>query len=150
MNFCLHTYQIHCVRRMFKKKKHKLGNMTAVCQHCPALHFKHEKIKNSNLENPKFGRCCLHGKVALTQFPAPPAELKALLTDTDQVSKKFRSDIRRYNASLSFTSLGVKIDRSVLGGVVLMFLGSKEGFITSMGVSYQMMSMIGHMLKCIS
>ena len=41
--------------------------------------------------------------------PTPP-EMGDLLKGNDSVSKEFRSNIRMYNSSLSFTSFGVNLD----------------------------------------
>ena len=45
----------------------------------------------------------------------PPAPLYNLFTADTPQAKDFRANIVQYNAALAFTSLGVKVDRSVLG-----------------------------------
>ncbi|EGF98840.1 uncharacterized protein MELLADRAFT_40611, partial [Melampsora larici-populina 98AG31] len=63
--------------------------------------------------------CCRNGKVKLPQhyftFPSAPPFLIGLLTEDTDRARKFRNNIRSYNNTLSFTSLGCKIDRSVDG-----------------------------------
>jgi hypothetical protein len=61
--------------------------------------------------------CCLQGKVRLPLLqPLPPA-LQALYDGTDCKAKSFRENIRQYNATNAFTSLGAKLDDRVLRGV---------------------------------
>jgi hypothetical protein len=81
------------------------------------LHWMDERLKLSSMRHPKFGKCCLQGKIQLPRLQDPPQPLKHLLESKDDpVAKKFRENIRQYNFALSFTSLGVKLDRTVLDG----------------------------------
>ncbi|KAI7946334.1 hypothetical protein MJO29_010861 [Puccinia striiformis f. sp. tritici] len=63
--------------------------------------------------------CCQKDKVTLPGFdisaPKYPPILKELLTGISEKSKNFQGLIRMYNNSISFTSLGTKIDLSVAG-----------------------------------
>lgn len=70
----------------------------------------------STVANPKFGRCCRSGNVLIPYLGAPPAELRNLLTGDDEHSRHFREHIRQYNNAFAFTSLGVKVDESVVRG----------------------------------
>ena len=58
--------------------------------------------------------CCLQGQVRLTELKHPPIELWNLFSGSHQLSAQFKKDIRQYNAAFAFTSLGAKIDTSVL------------------------------------
>ena len=59
--------------------------------------------------------CCARGKVKLQPLRVPPSLLYNLfIGDTLQV-KEFRTNIVQYNAALAFTSLGVKVDHSIVG-----------------------------------
>jgi len=97
-------------------RRHSLGPMTISCPHCQALHFDVEKLSKSRRNDPKFGMCCLTGQINLPPFPAPPLELLHLFDGTSPHTPEFKTNIRRYNAAFAFTSLGAKIDHSVLTG----------------------------------
>ncbi|KAH7903120.1 hypothetical protein BJ138DRAFT_1021123, partial [Hygrophoropsis aurantiaca] len=92
--------------------RHNMGPMNVVCPNCKALHFDCEKLSKSSRRNPKFGDCCLTGQIDLPRLEAFPQELQRLYEDP-QDSRSFRKNIRQYNAALSFTSLGVNIDRQM-------------------------------------
>ena len=71
------------------------------CSHCHALRFQYE--------TPRF--CCRKGKVQIC-IQEVPEELKRLFTSqVDVDAKYFRKSIRYINLHLSFTSIGVTIDR---------------------------------------
>ncbi|KAG2151626.1 uncharacterized protein EDB93DRAFT_1249272 [Suillus bovinus] len=90
---------------------HSLGPLNVECTKCHALHFASERLLKSSLRNPKFGTCCLEGKVVLLPFPPWPPELQRAYTDRTFVSK-----IRQYNSALAFTSVGVDIEDRALQG----------------------------------
>ena len=96
--------------------RHSLGPMNKVCPHCHALHFDAEKLSTSTRNALKFGMCCLTGQINLPPFPPPPQELLHLFDGTSTHSLEFKTNIRRYNATFAFTSLGAKIDHSVVHG----------------------------------
>ncbi|KAF4530354.1 hypothetical protein B566_EDAN018479, partial [Ephemera danica] len=60
--------------------------------------------------------CCQHGAISLSQFSTPPPFLQHLLSSTDQQSKQFRANIRKYNTLFSFASLGANVDEQVSRG----------------------------------
>jgi len=60
----------------------------------------------SFLRNPKFGKCCLSGKIWLPTLDQPPPELHTLLTSQDPRAKGFHTNIRKYNDALAMTSVG--------------------------------------------
>jgi Helitron helicase-like domain at N-terminus len=89
-----------------------LGAMNVLCPFCGALHWLDERVSSSTAGHFEFGTCCAHGKVPLR---VPPAPLYNLLTGETAQAKEFRANIVQYNAALAFTSLGVKVDQSILG-----------------------------------
>ena len=52
----------------------------------------------------------------LDAFKEAPPALQLLLTDADPVARKFRENIRQYNAAFAFTSTSCTIDQSLLQG----------------------------------
>ncbi len=102
-------------RRPYRKpvERHDLGRMNVPCRHCGALHWMAERLAASSDSNPLFGLCCNSGAVYLPPQPDPPPAIRDLFTGRDAAAKEFRENIRQYNATSAFTSLGVKIDESV-------------------------------------
>jgi hypothetical protein len=72
---------------------HYLGKMDVVCSDCHALHWRSEKLVKSSEINPKFGMCCLSGKIKLPKLDNVPPELFDLLSRQDHIGKKFREHI---------------------------------------------------------
>ncbi|KAJ7845734.1 hypothetical protein B0H14DRAFT_3682904 [Mycena olivaceomarginata] len=60
--------------------------------------------------------CCNQGKVVLQELNALPPDLEKLFAEDSTQAKEFRKNIAQYNTALSFTSLGVKEDRSINNG----------------------------------
>ena len=85
---------------------HNMGLMNVECPFCHALHWKEEHLLKSFLQNPKFGKCCLSGKIWLPTLDQPPPELHTLLTSQDPRAKGFHTNIRKYNDALAMTSVG--------------------------------------------
>jgi hypothetical protein len=92
-----------------------LGSMNIHCSYCEALHWLEERVSSSRVGLPEFSMCCAHGKIKLSPLRIPPHALYNLFTSEDHEAKEFRANIVQYNAALAFTSLGVKVDESVLG-----------------------------------
>jgi hypothetical protein len=90
-----------------------LGTMNVECNHCHALHFESEKLSSSTAANKKFGSCCLQGQIQLPAFREPPRTLSDMLCGISPHSRTFKKNIRQYNATFAFASLGVKIDQAV-------------------------------------
>jgi hypothetical protein len=84
---------------------HYLGQMDVQCPNCHA----------SN-RNPRFGMCCLSGKIVLPPLHPVPPELLHLLIDQDDIGKSFCDHIHTYNNALAMTSIGRKVDESVNNG----------------------------------
>jgi len=94
---------------------HDLGRMNIECPFCKALHWLEERVSSSTIRHPEFERCCQHGKVKLDPLRVPPLALYNLFVDDTRAGREFRKNIVQYNAALAFTSLGVNIDRSIVG-----------------------------------
>ena len=94
---------------------HDLGDMNILCPFCDALHWQDERVSSSTINCPQFGMCCGHGKVKLPSLRVPPSPLYNLFTADTFQAKEFRTNITQYNAALAFTSLGVKVDHSIVG-----------------------------------
>jgi hypothetical protein len=92
-----------------------LGKMDIQCSKCQAYHFLCERRAKSSKTNPKFGTCCLDGKVLFPMLQQPPRELNNLYFGIDPDSSHFLKKIRYYNNAFAMASLGVKIDHSVTG-----------------------------------
>jgi hypothetical protein len=90
-----------------------MGKMDVICSHCGALHWKAEKLVKSPQTFPKFGTCCLSGKIQIKKLHDPPPELCDLLSDQDNISKQFCNHIQNYNNAFAMTSLGCNQDNSI-------------------------------------
>ncbi|XP_057465712.1 uncharacterized protein LOC130755327 [Actinidia eriantha] len=96
--------------------RHFLGRMDVACPNCLVLHWIDEKLANSTLSCPRFGTCCLQGKIHLPLLRNPPPQLQVLYDGNNDQSKSFRKYAREYNAANAFTSLGAKMDSRLLTG----------------------------------
>ncbi|XP_054782009.1 uncharacterized protein LOC129289243 [Prosopis cineraria] len=72
--------------------------------------------KNCSNLHPKFGLCCLQGKVDLPNPKHAPWQLQRLFHSIDDDSKNFLDNIRAYNMMFAFTSMGGKVDKRVNNG----------------------------------
>ena len=91
-----------------------LGIINVLCLFCHAFCWFDECVSSLRAHNPEFVSCCAHGKVWLTPLCVPPADLNNLFTANTLQAKEFRVNIVQYNAAMAFTSLGVKVNESVL------------------------------------
>lgn len=82
---------------------HSCGQLNSVCQFCQAKHFASERPTDGY-----FNICCNKGKVFLTQIRQSEF-LKDLLTNNHEHSKNFMENIRSFNSSLAFASMGANI-----------------------------------------
>jgi len=94
---------------------HDIGHMNVECPFCHAFHWIDEHVLSSSVDHPEFGTCCDHGKVMLPPLRVPPLALFNLFMESTPAAKEFRKNMVQYNAALAFTSMGVHVDRSVLG-----------------------------------
>ena len=97
-----------------------IGNMTYHCSYYHAKFWEGEKLSTSTKQISKFPLCCGEGKVVLPPLDNLPELLDHLLTSTDTRGKDFRNQIRAYNSSLAFCSLGANINKELAnarGGV---------------------------------
>ena len=95
---------------------HDLSSMNVECPFCHALHWKAEQLTKSSNQNPKFGKCCLSGKIWLPCLDPPPPKLHSFLVGQDLRDKKFCQDIQKYNNALVMTSVGRKTEYMPGGG----------------------------------
>ncbi|XP_028086979.1 uncharacterized protein LOC114287735 [Camellia sinensis] len=98
-------------RRRKISDRSNFGGRTVTCSRCQAMMWMEEKVRDSPLSRPKFSLCCQSGQVMLPLLPETPEFLLQQFTHV-----RFREHIRTYNSLLSFTSIGGKIDQSVLDG----------------------------------
>ena len=90
-----------------------VDNMTYHCSYCDAKFWEGEKLSTSTKQISKFSLCCGEGKVVLPPLDNLPELLDHLLTSTDTRGKYFRNQIRAYNSSLAFCSLGANINKEL-------------------------------------
>ena len=88
---------------------HSCGNMKEKCKHCDSLNFADEKTSNGD-----FTFCCHKGTVLYHDQAESPRQfpdlLRELLCNTSHpFYKNFKANIRSYNSSLSFASMGAQI-----------------------------------------
>jgi len=94
--------------------RHSILQMNVECPKCHALHFLSERLTASSQINPKFSTCCLQGAIHLPPFTNSPPTLYDLLSKRTTTARKFRKNIRQYNAAFAFTSIGVEVDQAIL------------------------------------
>ncbi|KAG2210810.1 hypothetical protein INT45_013595 [Circinella minor] len=95
-------------------ERHSLGRMDQQCSQYYAYMWIEERASHSSVRNPVFNLCCHQGRVQLPQLRRTPVEISTLLRGSGARSNKFHRNIRAYNSTLSFTSLGVNVDQSVV------------------------------------
>lgn len=84
--------------------------MDSICRFCGALHFAAERSSDG-----LFTQCCQKGKVILPEdefgnvLHYPPFLQSLLSNPADPNYRNFRENIRSYNNSVSFASIGAKI-----------------------------------------
>nr|GEX64691.1 hypothetical protein [Tanacetum cinerariifolium] len=131
----IHTIYETPVNSESVRKKHNLRNKSVLLLDIPILDFDVAEdddveidLTNSfdaeaKLKRPYKGKwcyslCCLYGKVQLPKVKEPPPILLDLFHGNDSSSKNFIKNIRAYNIraynmTFSFTSMGGKVDHSV-------------------------------------
>ncbi|OAD70572.1 hypothetical protein PHYBLDRAFT_171316 [Phycomyces blakesleeanus NRRL 1555(-)] len=82
------------------------GDMDIEYQFCGAMMWAHEKNSRSSLRSPTFSMCCIKGKHVLPQIEPTFTGIAELLNYRTR-------DGKNYNSTMSFTSLGAKIDTSI-------------------------------------
>ncbi|XP_012833846.1 PREDICTED: uncharacterized protein LOC105954712 [Erythranthe guttata] len=94
-----------------------LGDQTYECPFCGSMMWYGERIdKHRQTSRPKFGLCCMSGKVQLPKIRDAPPTLNNLVFGTDRRSKHFQENVRSYNMMFSFMSLGGKVQISINNG----------------------------------
>ncbi|KAH9809620.1 hypothetical protein DFH28DRAFT_838524, partial [Melampsora americana] len=96
---------------------YRLGPMNHACKNCRALRWGEERNReNIRLGSKWYLNCCQYGAVTLPLHFMPggplPPELMRLYTGADSVTKNVQRNITTYNNALSFTSMGIKRDKS--------------------------------------
>ena len=86
-------------------RKIDLKNMDVECPKCGALHWACERLSKSTIARPKFGTCCLDGKVKIPALLKPPRDLLELYNGTNHHSKHFLAHITSYNNAFAMVSL---------------------------------------------
>ncbi|KAF8110942.1 hypothetical protein N665_0077s0005 [Sinapis alba] len=87
-------------------------NPMVECSQCGALVWTSESTRTDCISGElKFTICCSHGQIKLPPIKPPPPVLDDLLTH-----RWFRHAIRVYYAVFAFTSIGAKLDYSVVYG----------------------------------
>ncbi|EGG10693.1 uncharacterized protein MELLADRAFT_60339 [Melampsora larici-populina 98AG31] len=97
-----------------------LGPMNHVCMHCHACRWGQERTKENTKDKKElYMNCCQYGdvKLPMADFDGPPLpdDLFELFTSSSPQAREFQSNITSYNNAMSFSSLGAKQDRSVMG-----------------------------------
>lgn len=72
--------------------------------------WKEENHTGTQWYSAVFSTCCLEGKILLPTISDQPSLLQQLLTDETEEGKELYHNIKAYNSSLFFPSLGVSED----------------------------------------
>ncbi|KAL0324987.1 UNVERIFIED_CONTAM: hypothetical protein Sradi_5068000 [Sesamum radiatum] len=101
-----HRSGLNCARDFHERQQtpRLLLPTPIICHYCRAKLF-HGETRNF---------CCNGGKIVLPEIPVP-SELYNLYTDQSAEGRIFRQNICAFNHMFSFTSLGAKLDESVVG-----------------------------------
>ncbi|KAI7861309.1 hypothetical protein BDF14DRAFT_1739203, partial [Spinellus fusiger] len=89
------------IPELSRMRQLELGQMNHMCSNCGAKHWKDE-ISPSKL----WMSCCRNGNVELRSLADPPAYLRDLYDDMSVRGRRFREQLRRYNATFAFTLIG--------------------------------------------
>ncbi|XP_021971485.1 uncharacterized protein LOC110866652 [Helianthus annuus] len=93
------------------------GDQVLTCQICSAKLWTSEGGKGRITINKLcYGMCCGYGKVELPPLKDAHPPYQNLFSSTDEKSKFFQKNIRRYNSMFSFTSMGGKVDSTINKG----------------------------------
>ncbi|XP_035837189.1 uncharacterized protein LOC110944815 [Helianthus annuus] len=93
------------------------GNQILRCEMCHSLLWSDEGGKGRiTLGKLTYSLCCGYGKVELPDLKEPTSVYKDLFGNSNEKSKYFLKNIRRYNSMFSFTSMGGKVDSSINSG----------------------------------
>lgn len=86
------------------------GALNVLCEFCNSKNFHDEKPTDG-----KFSKCCRKGVVILPEINVAPL-LQQLMTNNHAHSKNFMDNIRAFNSSLAFASMGANIAPPPGGG----------------------------------
>jgi hypothetical protein len=94
-----------------KNHRHHVGAMIQ-CPFCKAWMWIQERVKRTPKKAPQFSVCCRRGQIILPDIKPLP-RLLDLVSGTARENKNFRQNVRKINAALSFTSMGVKLNNEL-------------------------------------
>nr|XP_025660692.1 uncharacterized protein LOC112756337 [Arachis hypogaea] len=93
------------------------GDAIHRCMFCNACMWEGEKLAKSRSSRiPRFGLCCMDGKVQLPLLTQVPAILQDLHRGHDDKGRYFRKNIRKFNSMFAFTSMAGKVNRGINNG----------------------------------
>ncbi|GBN52290.1 hypothetical protein AVEN_51177-1 [Araneus ventricosus] len=84
-------------------EEYNCGEMDNLCLKCGGLYFRDEKNTRGI-----YTHCCHNGNI-IEKASVYPMEMKGLWDGSDELSVHFKNNIRSYNNSLSFASMGAQI-----------------------------------------
>ena len=91
--------QVHFLARTHNHPvQFSIGRCEYQCPHCSAYRFPNESLN-----------CCEKGKVRIHLYNNFPEELKQLYISRDANSKNFKQNIRQFNSSMAFASMGAQL-----------------------------------------
>jgi hypothetical protein len=86
------------------------SNRDVPCSKCGAHMWARERLARSSERSPTFSLCCERGTVRLPLLQETPDPLWLYHESNLPQHKRFCEQIRVYNSTLAFTSVGVKLD----------------------------------------
>ena len=89
----------------------RIQHMTDHCRNCGAWHWETEAVQSDRRRDRVYKSCCKRGGVVLPPFQPPPDYLRQLLIGDDIRTRTFRKNLRKFNSTLTFTSVNYKPDR---------------------------------------
>jgi hypothetical protein len=107
--------QIHELKVHSLSTEHTCGLMNIDCSECKSCMWLAERV-GGTIQNPKFGLCCLSGKIKIPLLRDPPLPLATLLTEQTPQSKYFHNNIRHFNNAMSMATMKAT-NATMTGGV---------------------------------
>ncbi|XP_025611896.1 uncharacterized protein [Arachis hypogaea] len=93
------------------------GDPVHRCLYCNASMWEDEKLSKSRRNTiPKFGLCCMDGKVELPILKMVPQTLQDLHSMNNDRARYFQKNIRKFNSMFSFTSMAGKVNHAINNG----------------------------------
>ena len=124
-NCPIETFDEGAFVRAFPNNGHfAFASFTARCPDCGAHVLDAERCARPAVRTrgtPAYSICCDQGRITLPALEDPPEPLATLLCEQSPRATAFRNNIRAYNASLCFASLGCHVDESLTRSGVYTF-----------------------------